>query len=609
MQVVEFINEFQIKTDFGRWKNFQQERVKAVCQVIEWSVSIFNGSYLTKPVKVDSVVLHKTQMEDIGKPFEFAKDNQAITFRKFESVAKWNHQKKCWIIPIEYMREVYSIGQHCKGTHIKIGEQLPEQLDVIPAMPKLEFNYPLQKGDLRDYQKQGVARGLQLKKFINGDMPGLGKTLQSIATVYYAEKLGEVTFPVLVLCPSALKINWQREFEMWTDKKAMILDDKVKSNWHRFWEMEMADVFIVNYESLRKFFVKHYPKKDEVKTAADIEMDSRIDIFKSVIIDEIHKLKNTASQRSKIALRVTRGKNYIIGLTGTPVVNKPVDLVAQLAIISRLKKFGGVDGFKTRYCEGGSGASNLKELNYLLNQNCFFRREKHEVLKDLPAKVRQTITCEITNADEYSKIERDFKKYLQENDFSMAEVRKKLQSEVIVKITMLLQIAAKGKIEAAQDYIDEVLDSGQKIVVFCKHKIVVDELCKIYPQAVKVTGSENETQKQNSVDMFQKNPKTNIIIGSHKAAGVGLTLTASSEVLFLELPWTFADLEQCEDRCHRMGQPNSVRCTALIGEGTLDNWLYNDVIMTKKQIADAVTGADDIVPVSMLDSVMNAFKK
>ena len=609
MQVVEFINEFQIKTDFGRWKNFQQERVKAVCQVIEWSVSIFNGSYLTKPVKVDSVVLHKTQMEDIGKPFEFAKDNQAITFRKFESVAKWNHQKKCWIIPIEYMREVYSIGQHCKGTHIKIGEQLPEQLDVIPAMPKLEFNYPLQKGDLRDYQKQGVARGLQLKKFINGDMPGLGKTLQSIATVYYAEKLGEVTFPVLVLCPSALKINWQREFEMWTDKKAMILDDKVKSNWHWFWEMEMADVFIVNYESLRKFFVKHYPKKDEVKTAADIEMDSRIDIFKSVIIDEIHKLKNTASQRSKIALRVTRGKNYIIGLTGTPVVNKPVDLVAQLAIISRLKKFGGVDGFKTRYCEGGSGASNLKELNYLLNQNCFFRREKHEVLKDLPAKVRQTITFEITNADEYSKIERDFKKYLQENDFSMAEVRKKLQSEVIVKITMLLQIAAKGKIEAAQDYIDEVLDSGQKIVVFCKHKIVVDELCKIYPQAVKVTGSENETQKQNSVDMFQKNPKTNIIIGSHKAAGVGLTLTASSEVLFLELPWTFADLEQCEDRCHRMGQPNSVRCTALIGEGTLDNWLYNDVIMTKKQIADAVTGADDIVPVSMLDSVMNAFKK
>ncbi|WP_051230320.1 DEAD/DEAH box helicase [Epilithonimonas caeni] len=609
MQVVEFINEFHIKTDFGRWKDFQTQRVKAVCKVIEWSVSIFDGSYISKPAKIGNIVLNKTQMEEIGIPFQFSKDNKSIVFRKFESVATWNFKNKCWIIPIDYMVEVYNIGKHCKASHIKIGEQLPEEVDKIPVLPDLDFDVPLKKGEMRPYQKQGVARGLQLKKYINGDMPGLGKTLQSIATVYAAELKGELSFPCLVICPSALKINWQREFEMWTDKKAMVLDDKVKGTWHRFWEMQVADVFIVNYESLRKFFVRKYPTKDELKSAADIEMDSRIEMFNSVIIDEIHKLKNTASQRTKISLRITRGKNFIIGLTGTPVVNKPFDLIAQLAIISKLKRFGGLDGFKTRYCEGGSGASNLKELNYLLNSNCFFRREKHEVLKDLPAKMRQTINCEITNIDEYKKVERDFKKYLQESDISDAEIRKKLQSEVIVKITMLLQIAAKGKLEAAQEYIDEVLDSDQKIVVFCKHKAIVDELCKIYPQAVKVTGSENVEQKQNSVDMFQKNPKTNIIIGSHKAAGVGLTLTASSEVLFLELPWTFADLEQCEDRCHRMGQANSVRCTSLIAEGTLDNWLYNDVIMTKKQIADAVTGADDIVPVSMLDSIMNAFKK
>lgn len=144
-------------------------------------------------------------------------------------------------------------------------------------------------------------------------------------------------------------------------------------------------------------------------------------------------------------------------------------------------------------------------------------------------------------------------------------------------------------------------------MIFCRHKIIVDELCKIYPQAVRVTGSENETQKQASVDAFQNSPKTNIIIGSHKAAGVGLTLTASSEVLFLELPWHFADLEQCEDRCHRLGQKSSVRCTSLLGEDTLDQWLY-DLIMEKKQIADAVTGAEDIVPVSVIDNIMNVFK-
>lgn len=607
MQVVEFKNEFHIKTDFGRWKDYHTQQIKSICKVIEWTVSIFTGAYISKPKEVGCIIVPKEKYDEIGKPFEFSKDNSEIVFHNYVSAATWNWEKKAWVIPLHFIKEVYTIGKKCKASHIKIGEQLPEQVDVIPPLPDLEINIPLKQGEMRPYQKQGVARGLQLKRFINGDMPGLGKTLQSVATVVGAEIQGNISFPCLVICPSALKINWKREFEMWTDKQAMVLDDKVKNTWHRYWEMQVADVFIVNYESLRKFFVKKYPKKEDLKNSGDIIMDQRIDYFKSVIIDEVHKLKNKDSQRTKIALRLTRGKEYVLALTGTPVVNKPLDLWTQLAMISKLKMFGGEAGFKTRYCEGGAGASNLKELNYLLNKNCFFRREKHDVLKDLPAKVRQTIYCDITNEDHYNKIQNDFKKFLQENDFSNADIRKKMKSEVIVKIMMLLQVSAMGKLEAAKEYIDEVLDSGEKIVVFCRHKIVVDELCNIYSQAVRVTGSENEEQKQASIDSFQKNPNTNIIIGSHKAAGVGLTLTASSEVLFLELPWTFADLEQCEDRCHRMGQLNSVRCTSLLGENTLDKWLY-DLIMEKKQIADAVTGAEDIVQVSVVDRIMNAFK-
>lgn len=608
MQVVEFTNEFHIKIDFGRFKDYQTNMVKSVCKVIEWTTSIFDGKYISHPTEIGTFLVPKAQWATIEKPFEYQKDNTSITFRNYVSVAKFNWEKKAYFIPAKFIREVYALGQICRASHIKIGEQLPEEVDVILPLPELELSIPLLMGEMRDYQKKGVARGLQLKRYINGDMPGLGKTLQSIATLEGAAINGEEVFPALVICPSALKINWLREFEQWTGRKAIVLNDKIKTSWHVYNEIGEADVFIVNYESMRKYFVKKYPK--DLKNAGDIEMDPRVDKFKSVIIDEIHKLKNTSSQRSKIALRVTRGKNYIIGLTGTPVVNKPSDLIAQLAIISKLKRFGGMEGFKARYCEGGTGASNLKELNFLLNKNCFFRREKHEVLKDLPAKMRQTMFCKL-DADiqkEYSTAENNFKSFLQQNDFTDKEIAKKLRSEVIVKITMLLQLSAKGKIEAAKEYIDEIIDSGQKIVVFCRHKIVVDMLCEIYSQAVRVTGSENEVQKQNSVDSFQKNEKTNIIIGSHRAAGVGLTLTASSEVLFLELPWTFADLEQCEDRCHRMGQPESVRCTSLLGENTIDNWLY-ELIMEKKKIADAVTGADDIVPVSVVDSIMNVFKK
>lgn len=606
MQVVEFKNVFHIKPDFGRFKDYQVEKIKSICEVIEWSTNIITGGYIASPTIVGKILLEKKDLEFVNKPIEFFRDTTKIIWRKYVPVAKFNWEKKSWVVPISYINEVYEIGKKCRASHVQIKDDLPEQVDTIPELPELTIDIPLKKGEMRHYQKQGVARGLQLKKFINGDMPGLGKTLQSIATVVGAEIAGEVTFPVLVICPSALKINWQREFEMWTDKKAVVLNDKIKNSWQVYHEIGEADVFIINPESLRKFFVKKYPK--DLKTAADIEMDPRIDLFKSVIIDEIHKQKNPSSQRSKITLRITRGKNYVIGLTGTPVVNKPIDLFAQLAIIGRLSRFGGPQGFKNRYCEGGSGASNLKELNFLLNKNCFFRREKHEVLKDLPDKIRQTITVPISTREEYFLAENNFKTFLQNNDFTDAEIRKKLRSEVIVKITMLLQLSAKGKIEAAQEYIDEVIESGEKIVIFCRHKIVVDELCKIYPNAVRVTGSENESQKQASVDSFQNNPKTNIIIGSHKAAGVGLTLTASSEVLFLELPWHFADLEQCEDRCHRIGQKSSVRSTSLLGENTIDKWLY-DLIMEKKQIADTVTGADDVDPTSTMDSIMNAFKK
>lgn len=610
MQIVEFLNEFHISIDFGRWKDRNTQMVKGICAVTEWSTNIFSGKYIDLPKEVS--MAFNVKPEQINVPFEFLKNTERIVWRKFNSVAKWNHQKKVWVIPILFKDQVYAVGEKCKASTIQIKDNLPERVDIIPALPKLTFDLGIVNSingyKPRPYQEDGIARGLELKRFINGDQPGLGKTLQSIGTVYGAEKQGEDTFPCLVVCPSALKINWQREFEMWTDKKAMILDDKNKETWHRFYEMGMADVFIVNYESLKKFFVVSMPNKKDLKHSNQIIMDQRIKLFKSTIVDESHRLKDPNSIQAKICIQITRSKKYIILLTGTPVVNKPIDLFSQLAVMFKLGHFGGENGFKARYCEGGKGSANLKELNYLMNMSCYFMRKKEEVLKDLPPLSRQTIVCSLTNKSEFDKVRDDFANFLKNSDLTDAEVKKKVGSETIVKITMLLQISAKGKIEAAQEYIDEIVDSGQKIVVFCKHKIIVDLLKQLYPKAVTVTGQDDAIQKQNSVDSFQNKPDTKIIICNHKAAGVGLTLTASSEVLFVELPWTQADCEQAEARCHRMGQPSNVRATYLLGEDTLDQWLY-DIIQEKKAIANAITGTEDIVPTSIINSVFDLFKK
>lgn len=559
MQIVEFKNEFHITTSFGRWKDKEKEMVKAI---------------------------------------QYADGTKAY---------RWNHDKKVWIVPASFKEQVYSIGKTCKASHIQIMDNLPEKVDSIPDLPKLTIDIPLKKGAMRDYQEKGVARGLQLKRFINGDQPGLGKTLQSIATVVGGEMNGDVTFPALIVCPASLKINWKREFEMWTDKKAMILSNDTKLTWQTFIQLQLADVIIVNYESLKKYFVLTMPEKKNLTHSSQIIMDQRIKIFKSVIIDESHRLKNPESITAKICINITKEKEYIILLTGTPVVNKPIDLFSQLAVMFKLQHFGGANGFKTRYCEGGKGAANLKELNYLMNTSCYFMRKKEDVLKDLPALTRQNLLCSITNKIEFDRIKNDFAAYLKNSDLTDAEIKKKVGNEVIVKITMLLQLSAIGKIEAAAEYINEIIGSGQKLVIFIKHKVVKDLLLKEYPKAVCVTGEENAVQKQQSVDGFQNNPNVNIIICNYKAAGVGLTLTASSELLMMELPWTQADCEQAEARCHRMGQPNSVRATYLLGENTLDQWMY-DIIQEKKAIANAITGADDDIPVSMISRVIDLFK-
>lgn len=610
MQVVEFLNEFHISIDFGRWKNRNTELIKSVCIVQEWETSIFSGEIIS-PLKILPITQRiPTDKQNII--FEFSKNNSKIVWRKAQSIAKWDYKKKVWIFPISAKDSIYDIAKKTKANHIIINDNLPENVGEIPELPNLDFDLNIKNKKtgftLRTYQIQGVARGLQLKRFINGDQPGLGKTVQSISTLIAAEIKGDVTFPCLVICPSALKINWKREFEMWTDKKAIVLDDRIKDTWHRYWEMGVGDVFIVNYESAKKHFVKSMPAKKDLVHSGQIIMDSRINLFKSVIIDESHRLKDPKSITAKICIQITKSKNYIILLTGTPVVNKPIDLFSQLAIMFKLKNFGGENGFKSRYCEGGKGAANLKELNYLMNKSCYFMRKKEDVLKDLPPLSRQTIICSITNKQEFNKVRDDFANFLRNSDLSDAEIRKKVGSETIVKITMLLQISAKGKIEAAREYIDEIVDSGQKIVVFCKHKIIVDLLKEAYPKAVTVTGNDDADQKQNSVDSFQNKESTNIIICNHKAGGVGLTLTASSEVLFVELPWTQADCEQAEARCHRMGQPSNVRATYLLGEDTLDQWLY-DIIQEKKAIANTITGAEDIVPTNIVNRVFDLFKK
>lgn len=543
---------------------------------------------------------------------KFDRYRQQVVDKFKESITvdgrRWDKASGAWIVPAtnKGKAELDQFSYYIKHFEPVIwGDQKAVKSDedvayTLPDMPELEGDHGL-KIEPYPYQLQGIARGLQLKRFINGDDMGLGKTLEAIATINKAN-----AFPCLVICPNVVKINWQREWAKFTDKKAMVLTDSVRTSWPFFWQTGMNQVFIVNYESLRKYFVRRITKSEKW-TLKDVEFHQTIKLFKSVIIDESHKVKSTSTQQSKFCKGIASGKEYIILLTGTPVVNKPNDLVCQLGIMDRMIDFGGWKYFMSRYCSGPNGASNLKELNFMLWKNCFFRREKAKVLTQLPDKVRQVMTCDITNRKEYQDAERDLINYLKKyKEADDEKIQKSLKGEVMVKIGILKDITARGKLKEVVEFVKDFRENGKKIILFCNLHEIVDRLLAAFPSVVCVTGRQNMEEKQASVDAFQKNPKTDIIICSIKAASAGITLTAASDVAFIELPWTYADCDQAESRAHRIGQKDSVNCYYLLGRQTIDQKLYR-IIEAKKHISNAVLGAEDNIQTNIVDMMARMF--
>lgn len=516
--------------------------------------------------------------------------------------------RKCWTIPTDSREALLKWAYRYTSNPFNL-QATPSQFD-IPELPELVIDLPL-KRTLFPYQRKGVAYGIEKKRFIIADEPGLGKTAQAIAmSVAVKAKC------VLVICPATLKENWKREFIAWSDRKPLILEDKFKKSWHRFYEVGMNDTFITNYESLKKYFVESINRPKDPETGDlkplrlnHIHFNEFINLFDMVIIDEAHRCKDGRGQQTKFVMGIAKDKEYVLNLTGTPVVNKPNDLISQLYILNQLNDvFGGYKKFIDRYCSGPNGSSNLKELNYVLNKFCFYRREKKDVLKDLPDKMRQIVKCDISTRAEYDKAMMDLELYLRENmKKTEGEIDKSMRGEVMVKMSLLKQISAKGKIEGVIEFIEEVVDAGEKIVVFVHHKEIAHALVKHFPKALTITGDNVEENRQRAIDEFQNDPNRHVIVCSIKAAGVGITLTASSRVAFVELPWHPADCDQCEDRCHRIGQKDSVQCTYFLGDRTIDEDIY-EIIQAKREIANQITGTEDTIQTSMIDQLITLFK-
>ena len=346
------------------------------------------------------------------------------------------------------------------------------------------------------------------------------------------------------------------------------------------------------------------------KFVYDLEIETTHNYFANGIL--VHNCKDASAQQSIFTKGLTTGKEWVIMLSGTPVVNRPEDLIAQLSIMGRLNEFGGRAKFIADYCPASKDAEPavpLSELSHKLFDTCMIRREKRQVLTELPDKTRMDLYVEIDNRAEYDLAASDLAEYLREyTECTDWEIRRKMRMEALVKFMTLRRLASKGKVAQAVDFIRTFLANGKKLIVFCSLHDVVDALKERFPGAVTVTGRDSAADKQAAVDAFQNNPDVQLIICSIKAAGVGLTLTAASDVAFVELPWTFADCCQCEDRAHRIGQKDNVTCYYLLGQETIDSTIYS-LIHRKKSIAAEIMGSEDDIPTDEMyfDELVQSF--
>ena len=438
--------------------------------------------------------------------------------------AKYQAEGKFWEVSkndIEYLQKmgVWARQYHYVSNVLWLEDkEAVIQYEPLP-MPTLKVPHNMLV-EPYEYQREGIAYALEKKRCIMGDEPGLGKTAQAIGVLTVTK-----AFPALVICPASLKVNWQRELKKFGGLNAVILDDRNRSTWQRFWQIKRkdgrpcAEVFITNYESLRKFFVTRIRREGRF-TLKSVEFDERKDLFRTVIIDESHKCKTASTQQSKFVQGIAQGKEYIFELTGTPVVNNNIDLIQQLTIMGRLNDFGGYSRFMARYCAGERKSSHLKELNYLLRKNCFFRRLKKDVLTQLPDKTRSYLVMDIDNRKEYRAAEKDVINYLKQyKDADDEKIQRTIRGAIMVKMGILKQISARGKVSAAIDIIHNTIDGGQKLIVFCFLKEVVAALKQEFRDAVTVTGDDNDRQKQWAVDRFQTDDSCRLIILNYKSGG------------------------------------------------------------------------------------------
>lgn len=518
--------------------------------------------------------------------------------------ARWNVEKMGWEMPIHTLQAVENIKSIIKKYDIYIEKSVDniiqkkyetyktahdkkfkliemsnqtnnEGIDGIKTPPGIVL-YPYQQVGV-NYISTNPATGILI-----ADSMGLGKTAQALTFCYNNPE----SFPVLIVVPNCVKINWKREIKTFCNSESVEIIDGITP-----YTLPKVDFVIINYEILNRSMKQS--KKTWVKPLSQYG-------FKTMIIDEAHYIKNPQSKRTAGCYDISNSKSIkkIIALSATPLMNKPIELLPILRTLKVTHNDLETDySFKRKYCYNGKqngftlwdGAQNMDELNIMLRETCMIRRLIDDVLPELPDKIRIPFSIDIDNKDEYKKAEDDFIMWYKDTKNKSIDYH----AEALAKIEYLRQIAVAGKLNNTIEYIENLLETKTKIVVFAHHKTVQNILFSHFSKNYKVAkifGGMDSNERTTQEDYFQKGD-AEIIICSLMAANTGINLQVSDTMVFVEISFVPTQIIQAEGRNRRIGSKSKFcQYHYLIAANTIEEKMLNIISYKQKIIDEAIDG-------------------
>lgn len=502
---------------------------------------------------------------------------------------------------IEEANPLSIVRPGCKA-EIKPYKELLSRKDI----ELLIENLPLLKKP-RSYQMDYLHYAVNHGNHINGSSCGVGKTLCSI---FYAEMLD--LFPCMVVCPASVKSGWLKEWKE-TNPGRRISIISTSSPPEDF----EADVIVINYDILGKRVTK-----ENGKTSLEIRLDGmKKKSFSLVIADEIHFLKNRKSIRSKSFKKLAHKVPSVIGLTGTLIMNRPAELLNILILIERIKEITPDDQyhhyFFERYCNMKetnfgmdiSGASNIKELNRLLKECCYFQVSKRDALKELPPISENVVECEITNKRAYKKAKDDLLQFIEDKFKDEEKVEKAARAEFLVKLSTLKQLSLEGKEKFIKKWVEEWMEANEeeKLLVFASQSTILTKIAGEFKEVLLITGGTATKKRDEILQKFASQKKNRLLFANIGCLGTGVDglQKVCSNMAILELPPRPSDLVQVIGRLERSGQENPVTIQYLLSMETIDKDLW-EMLKGKKDVTDMLNkGFQDDTSLMILQKYKN----